>query len=109
MNQCRDMLEQAYDKQFPAASPDWLQLEGEEVTLGAYCEELKLAVEYHDKTHYQLVEGWTREHLVHQMKIDAYKTKKCVENGVYLAIVPFWVYSKGDYLTYIIENYRLMN
>ena len=111
MNHCRDILEQAYDKPFPSASPDWLQCKGVEarstkLTLGAYCEELKLAVEYHDKTHYQISEGWTREQLVHQMKIDAYKTKKCFKNGVYLAIVPFWVYSKEDYLMYIIENYN---
>jgi len=95
-NECCKILENIYNKEFITTSPSWLKnpITGECITLDYYCDELKIALEYHGPHHFKKID----DNFLEQMKLDHWKAKKCREQNVKLIIVPYWAENLEDYI-----------
>jgi phage FluMu protein Com len=93
-NLCRSVFEIAFGNAFPNYYPgDWLlNANGRKMQLDGYCQELKLAFEYHGHQHYQPVARFnmSAEDVVRRQAEDALKRRLCRENGVALIEIPFF-------------------
>lgn len=88
---CKDIFEQIFGKAFPKVKPAWLvNTRGKKMELDGYCEELKLAFEYHGIQHYQHIEHFHRGNKTLEMRKrdDARKARLCHEHGVQLIVIP---------------------
>jgi hypothetical protein len=101
-SECRQVLEKIYNKPFPSARPDFLAnpVTGSPLELDCYNEELKLAVEYNGRQHYEYVSQFfpTIAEWQCQLYRDVIKKKLCQESGVHLIIVPWNVSNIKDYI-----------
>lgn len=91
----RRALEQIYGKKFPKVRPAWLTnpSTGCRLELDGYCEELKMAFEYHGIQHREWPNGFfkTKQEFYNQVARDQYKTEKCEQQGIYLIIIDYTI------------------
>lgn len=91
---CRDILEKRYSKPFPNIKPKWIinPLTGKNLELDCYCSDLKLAIEYSGKQHFQICAfAPTQKHVDYQRYKDRIKVERCKQEKVTLIVVPYTV------------------
>lgn len=91
---CRAIMEKIYNKKFPSVRPSWLKNPATKrnLELDIYCHELRLAVEYNGKQHYQKTKFHkSHKDVVYQFRRDQFKAKRCQKLGITLIEVPYWV------------------
>jgi uncharacterized protein YdaU (DUF1376 family) len=96
INECVTLcaLEYLFDKQFKKIRPNWLQnLEGNNLEIDCFNEELKLCVEYNGIQHYEFVEYFhkTEEVFLKRNADDKIKKEKCIEKGYVFIEIPYTV------------------
>lgn len=77
---------------FKKVRPKWLKgFKGKSLEIDAYCEDLKLAIEYQGKQHYEFIPAWhkTQEYFQECQARDELKRQLCTQNGVTLFEIPF--------------------
>ena len=83
----RDIIQEITGLSFPKKRPNWLRNEETNypLELDCYNEDLKFAIEYHGKQHYEPVQFWGgEERLLKQQQRDKVKIDLCLEQGVIL-------------------------
>ena len=91
---CHKITEYLYKVPFSKKRPDWLISDiGGRLELDAYNEDLKLAIEYNGKQHYEHVAYFHSlgGALERRKSLDQLKEKLCQGNGVHLIVVPYTV------------------
>lgn len=90
---CRTHMEQRFGKPFIKSRPDFLKnpITNNNLELDCFSDELKLAVEYNGKQHYEFVPRFhkNKEEFYGQKYRDDIKRRLCLENGIDLIEVPF--------------------
>lgn len=90
---CRETLEKIYGVPFQKDRPEWLinPETGRRLELDCYNDDLKLAVEYNGRQHYEWPNfpGQTQEEFIAQVRRDQLKIELCDRHGVYLITVPY--------------------
>jgi hypothetical protein len=89
---CRAFFEEIFEKPFPKTKPNWLRNEkGNKMELDGYCEELKLAFEYHGEQHYEKDHFFIRKNGLNQrQRDDRLKLMQCInEHQVMLIELPY--------------------
>lgn len=93
--ECRRAVEKLTGKTFPKVRPSFMlnEVSGHPLELDCYNDELKIAVEYNGKQHYEFIPYFhSNKEAFQNMKYRDYmKQKLCSENGVKLIIVPYSV------------------
>lgn len=101
---CREVISRIYNKNFPRCRPKWLinPETGRRLELDCYNEELGIAIQYNDISHYKYPNHTNQSYrgFVNQVKKDNLKVELCDRNGVYLITVPYNV-SKNKIEEYI--------
>jgi hypothetical protein len=90
-------IEFLLQEQFIKIRPDWLKNEsGNNLEIDAYCDKLKLGLEYQGIQHYKYVQHFhrTMENFEKRKRYDELKKKLCEENDVTLIEVPYTVQEK---------------
>lgn len=102
---CKEFLEYLFQKPFEKARPPFLinPVTGQPLELDCYNDELKLAVEYNGKQHYEynkMMHQNSRHSFQNQQYRDHMKKEMCDKSGVRLIIVPYHVNKENipDYL-----------
>lgn len=108
--ECRRIMEELTGKSFQKHRPDFLKnpVTGQCLELDLYNADLKLAVEYNGKQHYEYNEYMhqgSRDKFRNQQYRDYIKTQLCRENGVYLITVPYNV-KRHDIKNYLMKEVR---
>lgn len=91
---CMNIFEQMFGKSFPKARPPWLlNARGKKMELDGFCDELKLAYEYHGVQHYSHVGFFHRgnKSLERRKSDDDCKGQLCLEHGVHLIVIPYTI------------------
>jgi hypothetical protein len=104
------VLEFLTDKKFVKIRPAWLKyIEGGNLELDMYNEELKLAVEYNGIQHYKYIPFFHRETdgFAKLQASDAFKASVCKERNVNLIIIPYTV-KMHDIPSFIIEKCKAL-
>ena len=90
---CKEYVEEYFGKSFTRCRPDFMQnpVTKENLELDLYNEELKLAIEYNGRQHYEYVPFMhtTKESFYSQQYRDLIKQDLCKKNGIELIIVPY--------------------
>lgn len=108
--ECREALKRMFRRPFDKARPDFLRndVTGGKFNLELDCfdPELKLAVEYQGRQHYEFVPYWhrTKSEFMNQKYRDEIKRMKCKEAGVVLVEVPYKV-KHADIETYLRKEF----
>lgn len=101
--ECRRVAEKLTGKKFPKSRPDFLKnaITNSNLELDCYCEELKLAIEYNGRQHYEYVPFFhASKDAFHNTKYrDDMKARLCKKNGIRLIIVPYDVKDIESFLT----------
>ncbi len=99
--ECMLVLEELFNTKFHTVRPYLLNFPetNRNLELDCYNSELKLAVEYNGRQHYQWPNfpGVTREKFYSQVRRDRFKLRKCNEYGIYLIVVPYTVKLRDIY------------
>ena len=102
--QSKEMAKLIFGKDFIKVRPDFLNnaVTGHNLELDIYNEELKLAIEYNGRQHYDFVPFFhkNREAFLNQKYRDEIKRMKCKDNGIKLIEIPYTV-KLEDIETYI--------
>jgi hypothetical protein len=93
----RTTVEKMFNMPFPKTKPPWLinPETGRRLELDCYCEKLNIAIEYQGEGHFIYMP--TRYHrkgiqeFEDQKFRDGIKKRICIENGVKLICVPYWI------------------
>ena len=92
---CRKIIEKIYNRKFPSVRPNWLRSPrtGKNLELDCYNKDLKIAIEYNGQQHYRYTPHFhkTKTKFYSQVHRDDWKRKKCIENGVRLIEIPYWI------------------
>lgn len=100
---CRAFLENRFRVPFPTVTPDFLKnsVTGKNLELDCYNEELKLAVEYNGRQHYEYTPHFHRSRAQFQnlQYRDEKKQSLCRRHGVHLIIVPYTEKNVEQYLS----------
>ncbi|TSC91338.1 MAG: Uncharacterized protein CEN90_467 [Parcubacteria group bacterium Licking1014_17] len=99
-NFCRLILENIFNKNFPKVSPVWLKTkDGNRMELDGYCNDLKLAFEYHGEQHFKNLKFFYRNRGSLQQRItyDKYKRKLCEKIQIKLIEIPYLIEDKDIY------------
>jgi hypothetical protein len=90
---CKEFVEEYFGKPFEKVRPDFLQnpVTKENLELDCYNEELKLAIEYNGRQHYEYTPFMhsTKETFYAQQYRDLIKQELCKKNGINLITVPY--------------------
>jgi len=88
---CRTTFEVLFNKKFPKVKPLWLQyINGRNLEIDGYCDELKIGFEYNGEQHYGKHFYYNSEEQYKVIKKrDKYKSTKCLEHGVTLFIIKY--------------------
>lgn len=90
---CKAAVEKIYGVPFYSTWPKWLKSpKGYPMELDLYNEDLKLAIEYHGKQHYEYTPHFHRNGIndfYYQIEKDNRKLDLCDEKGVYVITVPY--------------------
>jgi hypothetical protein len=104
---CREVLETRYGVTFPRKRPKWLinPETGRRLELDCYSKQLRIAVEYNGKQHYEWpnMTGQKQEEFIAQVRRDMLKEKICKRRGVHLIVVPYTV-PHHSIKSYILER-----
>jgi len=94
----RYIFEKLTDKKFPSNRK--VLKNGQE--LDGYCDELKLAFEYHGEQHYKKIRFYNKKrNLTKIQKMDEKKRKKCKEKNITLIEIPYTVFEKKEEIRFI--------
>jgi len=91
---CRKIMEFIYKRPFDKQRPDWLTTDkGGRLELDCYNEELKIALEYNGKQHYEMVPYFykTQKAFEDCQQADRDKERLCRDNNIHLIVVPYTV------------------
>lgn len=92
---CCRVMEKIYGVPFVSERPTWLKNPntGRALELDCYNSELKIAVEYNGRQHYEWPNFTNQDKVSFHKQLDRDNLKKkiCFEHGIYLIIVPFHV------------------
>lgn len=104
-NRCRKWLEETFGVPFPRVRPEWLKndVTNRNLELDCYNEDLKLAVEFNGKQHYEYHPRFhmSQEDYEYSQYKDELKKTLCLENKVELIVVPYW---EKDIEGYLFDN-----
>ncbi len=93
--ECKKTVENFFDKKFEKVRPDFLNnnVTGCKLELDCYNPELKLAIEYNGRQHYEYVPFFhkNKEAMLNQKYRDEMKKTKCIQNGITLIEVPYTI------------------
>jgi hypothetical protein len=93
LNSIQFQAEEPGHYKFKKVRPDWLRCSysGRPLELDFYNDELKIAVEYNGKQHYDFIPYFhqTEENFQKQLIRDEEKNKMCLERGIHLITVPY--------------------
>lgn len=92
--ECRRVVEEIFKRPFKKIRPDFLKnANGHNLELDIYNDELKLAVEYNGRQHYEFVPYFhrTRDSFNNQKQRDFIKRLLCEKNNINLIEVPYTV------------------
>lgn len=113
---CRDFLEYVFKKKFEKVRPSFLlnPITNQPLELDCYNEELKLAVEYNGKQHYEynkMMHQHSKHSFQNQQYRDLIKSNLCKENNITLIIVPYNVPVPKipEYLYHQLKNHGFLN
>lgn len=100
-------MEYIFNKKFSKVRPDWL----DGLELDMYSEELKLAVEYNGKQHYEFVEYFhkTNDNFKKQQKRDTKKIALCEKRNVELIVIPYNKANENTIYHYILDQLKENN
>jgi len=116
-HECKRVVEKIFNKEFKKIRPDFLKntITSNDTTiynleLDCYNDELKLAIEYNGRQHYEYVPFFhkNKEAFYNQKYRDEFKRIKCKENGVILIEVPYTI-SINDIERYIDGMIKTLN
>ncbi len=118
--ECRRVVEEHFGKQFPKCRPDFLKnnvtstdISTYNMELDCYNEELKLAVEYNGRQHYNYVPHFhkNREAFYNQKYRDELKRIRCREHGISLIEVPYTIPADKirDYILETLKSMRIIS
>jgi len=107
---CIKYMEYLFDAKFKKTRFPWLITEKGYMMLDGYNDDLKTAIEYDGKQHFEFVKYFhkTEEHFLKRQNDDRIKDELCKQNGVTLIRVPYTVQFK-DMLEYIKNQCRQNN
>jgi hypothetical protein len=97
-NKFRKKLEKIFNKKFPKSRPSWLLNPdtNRKLELDCYSEELNIAYEYDGHFHFEVRNG-INNNLEKTKHLDSLKNKICLNNGVKLIRVPYFLKNKEFY------------
>lgn len=98
--ECKRSVEKLLGKKFTKVRPDFLKYKtGRNLELDMYNDELKIAVEYNGKQHYEYTTIFhkSEEDFYNALERDEFKKDKCDEEGITLIIVPYTVKNDDIY------------
>jgi hypothetical protein len=95
---CRKILEFLFKKEFPTKRPTWLKYK-RNLELDCYNEKLKIALEYNGPQHYKEVSWYKTTTLDERKAMDVFKEQKCVEEKVFLIVIPYTIKTDDFYKT----------
>jgi hypothetical protein len=101
-SECKKCAEKIFGVEFKKEYFDWLiSNEGKQMKIDLYNDNLKIAIEYRNKKHYNLTNDLDK----YNKKI-ILKQELCEKNGVYLITVPHSVpnYKIKDYIMYYLPE-----
>jgi len=105
--ECRRVLQELFNAPFPSCRPQYMQnsVTKHKLELDCYNEEMALAVEYNGKQHYEFVKAFHKNHEAfrNQQYRDKMKEQLCVDNGILLITVPYWI-EEGSIHNYLREK-----
>lgn len=93
---CNDFLEFYFNKKFERIRPNFLlnPVTHQNLEIDCYNDELKLAVEYNGKQHYEynsMMHQQSKHAFQNQQYRDYIKQTLCKQNGIHLIIVPYTI------------------
>lgn len=103
--ECRRVVQDIFKRPFSKTRPDFLRnVNGQNLELDMYNDELKIAVEYNGRQHYEFVPYFhrTKESFNNQKQRDFIKRLLCEKQGIFLIEVPYTV--KIDDIKYFIMD-----
>ena len=108
--ECRRIMEDLTGKPFRKERPDFLKnpITGQCLELDLYNSDLKLAVEYNGKQHYEYNEYMhqgSRDKFRNQQYRDYIKNQLCRENGIYLITVPYNI-KRSEIKSFLMKEVR---
>lgn len=118
--ECKKVLEDHFKKPFTKCRPDFLRntvtssdTQTHNMELDCYNEELRLAVEYNGRQHYEYVQFFhrNREAFYNQKYRDEFKRIKCREHGVTLIEVPYTIPVERirEYIAGTLDSLKIKN
>src|SRR3989344_3574287 len=104
----RRVIEKIFNKPFPKARPDFLKNEvngGHNLELDCYNPELRLAVEYQGRQHYEYIPHFHKnyEAFLNQKYRDDMKRRMCTERGITIIELPHPI-KLGDISSFLAEK-----
>jgi hypothetical protein len=103
---CLKIIQQITQKKFRQSKPKFLN----GLELDGYNSELKLAIEYNGEQHYRYHPFFHRNeqsNFAKQQERDKLKFELCIQNGVYLIIVPYWTNNKDEFIQQKYQDFML--
>ena len=95
-----------FNSVFEKCRPKWLKNErGNQMELDGYNKELGMAFEYHGEQHYKITYYMNEEQLKQRMKDDEWRRKVCMDNGIILIEIPYWI-ERENIGKYIYSEYK---
>lgn len=94
-NKCRTILEKIYNAPFKSCRPDFLRnpKTKRNLELDCYNKDLKIALEYQGQQHFNHTPAFqkSKKQFYGQVFRDDFKKKKCMQKGIRLIEVPYWI------------------
>ncbi|MEX3984207.1 transposase [Paraburkholderia sp. EG287A] len=99
-----------FERRFPQSTADWLKGgKYRYCRLDGYCEELRLAFEYHGRQHTEHIDYFHKKGrsrtLVEQRARDRFVRERCSENGVLLVEIDHIVqYTQAEFVSHVVNS-----
>ena len=109
---CQNIIEEIYpNNKFKKIRPNWLKNTdtNKNMELDIYCDELKIAIEYNGKQHYEFIEYFHKNenNFDKQCERDKLKNELCVQNCIKLITIPYTCNSYDRIKECILQNLNL--
>lgn len=100
-SKCRFILETFFDLTFEKRR----DVLGQNLELDGYNPVLKVAFEYQGEQHYEFNRRYhkTKQDFLNQVKRDKEKTKLCMQHGIHLIPVPYWMVTDEEKIEFIAD------
>lgn len=104
---CVEHLENLSCVKFTKCRPKFLN----GMELDGYNEELRLAIEYNGRQHYQYDNFFhnNKKEFEEQKERDSIKKKICTDNNIYLMVIPYWTKDVENFIRYEYSKYEFLN